>query len=221
MLAMTCFAKLRCLWRPAMVWLLAAALSAAAIGIAVAEDSHAPPGGAAAQQPPAMPAPAEYTAPSPALPLQPPVANKPGFLHELGGWWDQSIAGFNAKVQDARSKFWDLNQKSTDAVKGAATATQEAVKSTTEATKGAASVILRLPGTRVIETRERCELAPNGAPDCQAAAAAACRGKGFSSGKPLDVRSAENCPTATLLSGQKPAEGACPVETVVSRALCQ
>jgi hypothetical protein len=206
---MTYSAKLRCLRRPAAAWLLAAVLSAAAAGIALAEDNQTPPGGAATAQQ------------APALPPQPPVANKPGFLHALGGWWDQSIDGFNAKMHDARGRFWDFNKKSSDAVKDAASATQDAVKSTAEATKGAAAVILRLPNTRVIEIRERCEPAPNGAPDCPAAATNACRAKGFSTGQPLDVSSAEKCPTAALLSGQKPGEGGCPVETVVTRVVCQ
>ena len=133
---------------------------------------------------------------------------------------DNSITGLGARMQDARSKVENLNQKSTDAVKGAASATQDAVKSTAEATKGAASTLLRLPNTRVIEIRERCTPAPNGAPDCQTAAANACRGKGFNTGQPLDVVSAEKCPPAALLSAQKLGELDCPVETVVSRAVC-
>jgi hypothetical protein len=142
-------------------------------------------------------------------------------LHELWQWWDNSISGLGARMQDARSKVENLNQKSTDAVKGAATATQDAMKSTAEATKGAASTLLRLPNTRLIEIRERCAPAPNGAPDCQTAAANACRGKGFNTGQPLDVVSAEKCPPAALLSTQKPGELDCPIETVVSRAVCQ
>lgn len=189
------------------VWLFAAALLVVA-GIAVAEDGQPASGGATETAPPAA---------SPA----PPATNKPGFLHELWQWWDNSISGLGARMQDARSKVENLNQKSTDAVKGAASATQDAVKSTAEATKDAASTLLRLPNTRVIEIRERCTPAPNGAPDCQAAAANACRGKGFNTGQPLDVVSAEKCPPAALLSAQKTGVLDCPVETVVSRAVCQ
>ena len=189
------------------MWLFAAALLVVA-GIAVAEDGQPASGGATETAPPAA---------SPA----PPATNKPGFLHELWQWWDNSISGLGARMQDARSKVENLNQKSTDAVKGAASATQDAVKSTAEATKDAASTLLRLPNTRVIEIRERCTPAPNGAPDCQAAAANACRGKGFNTGQPLDVVSAEKCPPAALLSAQKTGVLDCPVETVVSRAVCQ
>jgi hypothetical protein len=201
------FAKQRSVGAAIAVWLFAAALLVVA-GIAVAEDGQPASGGATETAPPAA---------SPA----PPAANKPGFLHELWQWWDNSISGLGARMQDARSKVENLNQKSTDAVKGAASATQDAVKSTAEATKGAASTLMRLPNTRVIEIRERCTPAPNGAPDCQAAAANACRGKGFNTGQPLDVVSAEKCPPAALLSAQRPGGLDCPVETVVSRAVCQ
>jgi hypothetical protein len=201
------FAKPRSVCAAIAVWLLAAALLVVA-GIAVAEDSQPASGGATETASPAA---------SPA----PPAANKPGFLHELWQWWDNSISGLGAQMQDARSKVENLNQKSTDAVKGAASVTQDAVKSTAEATKGAASTLMRLPNTRVIEIRERCTPAPNGAPDCQTAAANACRGKGFNTGQPLDVVSAEKCPPAALLSAQRPGNLDCPVETVVSRAVCQ
>jgi hypothetical protein len=198
----------------ATVWLLAAVLFVAAAGILAAEDSPAPPAGpSAVQQPPEKPAPAAAAAPAP--------ASKPGFLSALHDWWNNSIAGFSAKVQDARSNLDNLNKKSTDAVKDAAAATQQAMKSTAEASKDAAAALLRLPNTRLIETRERCANAPNGAPDCQAAATNACRGKGFGTGQPLDVRTTEKCPAAVLLSGQKPGETDCPVESVVTRAVCQ
>jgi hypothetical protein len=201
------FAKPRSVGATIAVWLFAAALLVVA-GIAAAEDGQPASGGATETAPPAA---------SPA----PPSANKPGFLHELWQWWDNSISGLGARMQDARSKVENLNRKSTDAVKGAASATQDAMKSTAEATKGAASTLLRLPNTRVIEIRERCTPAPNGAPDCQAAATNACRGKGFNTGQPLDVVSAEKCPPAALLSAQKTGVLDCPVETVVSRAVCQ
>ena len=193
------------------MWLLAASLSAAAAGIAIAGDGQAPAADTAAgnvvQQAPENPAPPAL---SRSFPGQPPPVNKPGFLHELGRWWD-----------DARSKFEDFKKKSDDAAKDAAAATQDAMKNAAEASRDAATAIVRLPNTRVIEVRERCQAAPNGAPDCQAAATNACRGKGFNIGKPVDVRSSENCPPAVLQSGQRPAEGECPVETVVLLAACQ
>ena len=149
------------------------------------------------------------------------AANKPGFLHELGSWWNGSIGYFSAKLNDARGKFEDLGKTSKEAAKGAATATQEAVKNAVDVSKDAAGVVVRLPNTRLIEMRERCDKAPNGAPDCAAAVANGCRAKGFTGGKLLEVSSAINCPTPTALAQQKPEQVECPVETVVTRAVCQ
>ena len=187
--------------------LFAAALSASVPAIAVAGDNPAAPGAAATAPPSPSP-------PSPA-------ANKPGFLHELGSWWNGSIGYFSAKLQAARGTFEDLGKTSKEAAKGAATATQEAMKNAVDVSKDAAGVVVRLPNTRLIEMRERCDKAPNGAPDCAAAAANGCRAKGFTGGTSLDVTTAENCPAPTLLSRQEPAKGECPVETVVTRAVCQ
>ncbi len=190
----------------ALAALLAAALSASVPAIAVAGDNQTAPAAAATAPP----------APSP-----PPAANKPGFLHELGSWWNGSITYFSAKLNDARGKVEDLGKTSKEAAKGAAAATQEAMKNAVDVSKDAAGVVVRLPNTRLIEMRERCVKAPNGAPDCAAAAANGCRAKGFTGGTSLDVTTAENCPAPTLLSRQEPAKGECPVETVVTRAVCQ
>ena len=66
----------------------------------------------------------------------------------------------------------------------------------------------------------KCVNAPNGAPDCWAAANALCKDKGFESGKSLDMTTAEVCPAKAMISG-RPAPGECHDETFVSRALCQ
>ncbi len=217
--------KPRKFWAAAAVWLLAASLSAAAAGIASAEDNQAAPDSAAAvpgaaQQAPGTPTP---SAASPALPPQPEpsAAEKRGFLSAFRRWWDESAANFNAKMKDARQKLDEMNRKQNDAAKEAAAATQEAMKNAAEATKNAANAMVRLPNTRVIEISEACAAAPNGAPDCQAAATKACRGKGFETGQPLDVRTADKCPASLWVSGKAPTEGQCPVEAVVLRAVCQ
>ena len=136
-------------------------------------------------------------------------------------WWDGSIAYFSAKLKDARGKVEDLGKTSNEAAKGAATATQEAVKNAVDVGKDAAGVVVRLPNTRLIEMRERCDKAPNGAPDCAPAVANGCRAKGFTGGKLLEVSSAITCPTPTALAQQKPEQVECPVETFVTRAVCQ
>src|SRR5580700_6604687 len=80
---------------------LAAALTAAAVGTCLADDTQAPAGAAVAQQPAAA-------APGPsALPAQPPPANRPGFIHQLGVWWDDGFGDFNAKMKAAKDKLDD------------------------------------------------------------------------------------------------------------------
>jgi hypothetical protein len=220
---MTRFARPRNFCAAAVAALFALTLSAAATGGACAEDGKAPaPAPVAAQQ---LPPP---TAPAPSIPPQPPAANKPGFLHQLKVWWDDSIAAVDEKIRDARGKVDGLDAKADDATKGAADATkgaaaaaQDAVKGAVEATKNAATAIARLPNTRLIDVRETCATAPNGAPDCAAAAASGCRGKGFATGSPLDVRTAEKCDTTNLQAGQIPGQRVCAAETVVIRAVCQ
>ncbi len=227
--------------RAIFLWLLAAALAATAAGTAAAQSpapaaavttqpAPEPPPAAVAATPAVPAAPAAATAPAAAAASSAPAASalfppqpapKRGLLNNLGDWWRHPFAAFNSEMKDARSKFDDLNKKSNDAAKNAAAATQAAVKSAAEATKDAAAAIVRLPSARVIDVRQRCATAANGAPDCQAAATAACRAKGFTSGESLDIRSSQACPPAVLLSGRTPAEGECPEETVMLRAICQ
>jgi hypothetical protein len=231
------------------------ALAATVAGDALAQDNlgggQAP--GAAAPAPPQPPAlapgspPPAVAVPLTAPPPQP--ANRPGFLHQLRVWWDDSVAWFDPKSKDAQPAGEDANKKlddtgggtadaAKDAAKSAATATQDAMKNAVEATKGAAttatdamkgaveatknaaSAIARLPNTRVIDVHQTCARAPNGASDCAAAAASGCRIKGFNSGTPLDVRTAEKCDTKPPQAGQMPGLR-CARETVVIRAVCQ
>lgn len=124
-------------------------------------------------------------------------------------------------MKAAPGTFEELGKKSGDAAKDAAVATQEGMKKTFDVSKDAATVIGRLPNTRVVEVHERCATAANGAPDCAAAATAACRSKGFNGGQPLDSRTGEACPDKALVSGKPPAKGECPLEAVVLRAVCQ
>lgn len=179
-----------------MTWLLTASLFAAAAAPAIAGDGQGVP----------IPAPA----PAPAFPLQPPPPDRPGFVHELGRWWD-----------DARGHLQGFKEGSSSVTRDAAVATGDAMRGAVDATRSAATAIVRLPNTRVVEVHQRCDLAPNGGPDCQQAAINACRIKGFSTGQPLSVQSADNCPSTVLQAGRAPAAGECPVETVVLLAMCQ
>ena len=200
---------------------LAAMLLAAVTSSAAWSQAVSPPpviGGGPAQGAPGQPAappPQEQPAPGSAFPARPPADDRPGFIAEIGRWLD-----------DTRGKLGTLPPPPglppppNEAAKDAANATQSAVRNAAEATKDAMGTIARIPATRVMEVRALCPLAPNGAPDCRVAATNACRGKGFTSGDPVNVRSSENCPPAVLLSGRQPSAGECPTETVVLAAAC-
>lgn len=168
----------------------------------------------------ALPTPQGPESPAPAtaeLPPQPPPVDGGGFFNGVR----RSFADFNAKMKEARHKLDEMNKQQADAAKQAAVATQEAMKNAADATKKAATAVVRWPNTRVIEISEACAAAGNGAPDCETAATKACRGKGFQTGQPVDVRTADKCPASLWISGQVPAAGQCPTETVVLRAVCQ
>ena len=186
--------------------------------------SSAAPATPAGQQQAAPPSPAP-SAPPLALPPQPPAPaaaapqtppEKRGFFDDLSRWWQDSVADFNAKVKEQQSKIDDFNKKSADAAKDAAAATGQAMKS-------AADAMMKSATSKVIEVHEPCAIAGNGAADCASAAVNACKGKGFSDGQPLDVRTAEKCNASLWLQGQnqRSASAECPVETVVLRAACQ
>lgn len=219
---MTSSGKLGGVSKAVLIGLLAVALSAAVAGIAAAEDSQpAPvnpgPAANAAQQTTGNPAPAGDSS----FPAQPPAAQSPDFVHQLKIWWNQGVEHLNAQMKDAQKKFEDLNKTPAEATKDAASAAETAVKNAATATKDAATAVVKLPSSRVIELSQICATAGNGAPDCQSAANSACQSKGFGSGRPLDVRTAEKCNASLWMSGQAPPQGGCPVETVLLRAFCQ
>lgn len=226
----------------AATWFLAAALSPfglSPMAMALAQDVQpsAPNGAGAAAQPapaqpgqPQPPPPAAQAAPqeSGLFPTQPPPAEKPGFIYAFGRWWDSTRGKFedlaqppNDATKGVATTGQDAMRGAVQATQGAATATQDAFKNAAQATKDAATALFRLPATRVFEVHQRCDVAPNGAPDCRMAATSACRAKGFGEGHPIDVQSSQNCPPAVWMSGRQPAAGECPEETVVLMAACQ
>jgi hypothetical protein len=216
---------------------LAVAMVTLGAGAALAQTGPAPTAGAATVQPAHSPAapgvvstqptPAAGAAPpsSPppqasglALPPQPqppglagPPTDQRGFLNGFSKWWDQSVADWNAKMKEQQIKLDAVNKQSTDAAKDAAAATQQAMKSAADA----------LRPSHVIEIQQTCPVAGNGAADCATAATNVCKAKGFNSGQPLDVRTAEKCADSLWVSGQAPTTADCPVETVLLRAACQ
>jgi hypothetical protein len=139
----------------------------------------------------------------------PPSANdKRGFLNDFGQWWNDSIANFGAKMKEQQTKLDEFNKQQSDAAKDAG-----------QAMKKAAGAMFS--PSKVIEIQQLCPTAGNGAPDCATAATNVCKGKGFSAGQPIDIRTAERCKASLWVSGQNPTIADCPVETVLLRVACQ
>jgi hypothetical protein len=139
----------------------------------------------------------------------PPTQARPGFFGSIGRWVDQTTSSFNDNARYLRERFLNLGRDA-----------GEAAKTTVDNARDAADAVGRLPNSRMIAGHEKCEIAPNGAPDCIAAAFSICKAKGFDSGKSLDMTTAEVCPPQVYLNGRN--SGAeCHTETFVSRALCQ
>jgi hypothetical protein len=141
---------------------------------------------------------------------KPQQAESQGFFAKMGQWWDQTTENWNAGVSGVRKRFENFGQQA-----------GVAARTTVDSAKDAADALGRLPNARVVQGHEKCKVAPNGAPDCVAAAAAMCKAKGFANGgASLDMTTAEVCPAKVYLSGRNTGEG-CHTETFVSRVLCQ
>jgi hypothetical protein len=141
-------------------------------------------------------------------PASTPAPSEPhGFFDAFGNWVQQGVAnagaGFGAMV---------------GAVGGQA---GEAAKGAADAARNAAASMTRLPVSGITGGRERCQLAPNGAPDCGGAAAALCRAKGYGSGTSVDFETVEKCPPSVRRAGRSAPEGVCTTEHFVTKALCQ
>jgi hypothetical protein len=155
---------------------------------------------------------AQETQTPPSQQTKPP--EEPTVLESIGRWFEDSMGRINSDMRAARGTFDNLGGKASGAAKDAADAAKDVAKE-------AADAVARLPNARVVDGRERCTLAPNGAPDCRVAADAVCRGKGYSSGKSVDIQSAQKCSARIWLSGRKPDASECEVESFVTRAVCQ
>ena len=137
-----------------------------------------------------------------------PPANE-GFLSAVSRWFEEQTASMNSSFKDARKKVETFSNAAGDAA-----------KTTVEGAKDAAGAVARIPAARAVSGHEKCQPAPNGAPDCIAAANTMCKGNGFDSGKSLDMTTAEVCPPKVYMSGRSTGPE-CTTETFVSRALCQ
>jgi hypothetical protein len=131
----------------------------------------------------------------------------PGVLDAFGNWVQQGVAnmgaGFGAMV---------------GAVGGQA---GQAAKEATDAARNAATSVTKLPVAGITGGRERCIIAPNGAPDCRAAAEALCQAKGYVGGSSVDFETVEKCPPHYRVSRRDAPRGVCTLEHFVTKALCQ
>ena len=139
----------------------------------------------------------------------PRAAEEPGFFTSIGRWFERQGDNISSTFKDAGKKVENFGHEA-----------GLAAKSTAAGAKDAADAVARIPSARVVTGHEKCRNAPNGAPDCVAAAAAMCKTKGFESGKSMDMTTALVCPPKVLLSGRNSGPE-CHDETFVSRALCQ
>ena len=134
---------------------------------------------------------------------------EPGFFESIGRWLERQSDNIGSSFRDAGKGVENFGREA-----------GVAAKSTVDGARDAAGAVARIPATRVVTGHEKCRTAPNGAPDCVAAATALCKARGFESGKSADMTTAEVCPALVYLSGRS-SGGECRTETFVSRALCQ
>jgi len=126
---------------------------------------------------------------------------QPGFIDALGRWMGDSKAALDSQLRSTQEAIGGVGNQTTDAVKGATDAAQQA--------------------TGVITGHARCGAAPNGAPDCGPAANVLCQAKGFKSGRGVEVTAGKSCSTRTWLTRRNPGDGPCATVTYVTRAVCQ
>jgi hypothetical protein len=137
------------------------------------------------------------------------AAAEPGFFESIGSWFERQADNLSSSFKDAGKQVTNFGHEA-----------GIAAKTTVEGAKEAAGAVARIPATRVVAGHAQCRTAPNGAPDCVAAATTICKAKGFDSGKSMDMTTAEVCPAQVYLAGRNSGPG-CHTETFVSSALCQ
>jgi hypothetical protein len=128
---------------------------------------------------------------------------EPGLFEGIARWFDETFSGAGRQVENFGREAG------------------VAARTTVDNARDAAGAVARIPAARVMSGHEKCRNAPNGAPDCVAAAERLCKTKGFDTGKSVDMTTAEVCPAKVMLQGRTGAVGECRDETFVSRALCQ
>lgn len=153
---------------------------------------------------------------------QPPPAQQqtkePGVFESVARWFEN---GFSNLKNGMKGGIDNLGDKAATTGKTIGEKAAEVGKGAADATKGAVDAVKKLPATRVVEGRVQCDVSPNGAPDCRAAALSICTAKGLAGGTSMDFVSAEKCPAAVWMNRRKAEPGECVTETFVTRAMCQ
>jgi hypothetical protein len=146
-----------------------------------------------------------------ALAQEPPPTNSeaPGFIAAVNRWFSEQAETIASTFKNAGKHVESFGDHASDAA-----------RTTYSGAKDTADAVARIPGTRILSGHARCQIAPNGAPDCLAAADAVCKANGLVSGKSLDMTTSEVCAPEVYLAGRNSGPG-CHTETFVSRALCQ
>lgn len=135
--------------------------------------------------------------------------SEPGLLESLGRWLGRQGDNISSSFKDAGKGVQNFGHEA-----------GVAAQSTVDGAKDAAGAVVRIPAARVVTGHEVCKVAPNGAPDCVAAATALCKKRGFDSGTSADMTTADVCPARVYLAGRNTGPE-CRTETFVSRAFCQ
>jgi hypothetical protein len=168
-------------------------------------------------------------------PTTPTTPGPSGPFDAFGRWINDSVAtagaGISAAWRGTVTGIGGIGNQAGTAAKGAGDAANNVAKGAADVAKGAADVAkgaanvantaVHLPVSRIAAGRERCIIAPNGAPDCRGAAEALCKSKGFNTGTSVDFENVENCPAQVLLENRRQEERHCPTDYFVTRSLCQ
>lgn len=145
------------------------------------------------------PPPAASLAPQPPpapAPAGPPPQSRPGLIDKLGDLLRDSAEGVASGLKGTQQRIEDIN-------------------------KGTLDTLTSIPVAGLASGRALCPRADNGAPDCYAATEKLCKDKGYTSGRSLDMETAETCNPRVYLPGYQRKDGDCRIESFVTRAACQ
>ena len=104
---------------------------------------------------------------SPAPAAAPAPKDNPGVFESIGRFFDKGATDFRDSLQGAKRRMDDLGDEAAANTRDLNDKAAAVGKGAADATKGAVDVVTK---SRVMAGRERCVTAPNGAPDCVAAA---------------------------------------------------